>query len=95
MSRPELLAFLSEAKLDEEEALAVLDNRHATAEICQAIAQNSKLTSFYSVRAKLVAHRATPQGIALKYLHHLYWSDLLRVSVDVRVPPPIRRAADN
>lgn len=95
MSRGELAAFVEETKLEEEEALAVLDNRHATAEICQAIAQNSKLTSFYSVRARLVGHRATPQAFAMKFVPHLYWTDLLRISVDVRVPAPIRRAADN
>jgi hypothetical protein len=80
--------------LTEEEAGAVLDNPNCTSRICQLIAQNSKVTSYYSIRAKLVVHRATPQGQALKFVRHLYWTDLLRYSIDVRVHPAIRRAID-
>jgi hypothetical protein len=81
-------------RLDEDEALAVLDNRHCSAEICTAIAQSSKLTSFYSVRARLVSHRATPMTYSLKFVRHLFWNDLLRMSVDVRILAPVRRAID-
>lgn len=81
-------------RLDEEQAIAIFANPHCSAEICTAIAQNSRLTSFYSVRARLVAHRATPLTYSLKFVRHLYWSDLLRMSVDVRIPAPVRRSMD-
>src|SRR5688572_21708672 len=79
LNREELTAFLENAgdSLTEEEALAVMDNRFCGSEICLQIAQSTRLTSFYSVRAKLVAHRSTPQGHAMKYVHHLQWRDLL------------------
>ena len=54
-----------------------------------------RLTGFYSVRLKLVAHRQTPQAHAVKLVHYLYWFDLLRLSIDVQVPAPVRRAIDN
>ncbi len=80
--------------LAEDEALAILGHRYCDAKICQAIAQNQRLTGLYSVRLRLVAHRATPQAHAVKLVHYLHWPDLVRLSVDVRVSQPVRRAID-
>ena len=94
--RDELRDFVQEnvRHLIEDEALAVLDNPYATPPILQQISQNQRLTGFYSVRLKLVAHKHTPQAHAVKFVHYLYWSDLVRLSVDVRVNAPVRRAID-
>jgi hypothetical protein len=81
--------------LTEQEALDVLGNRFCVGRICQQIAQDPRLTSFYSVRERLVAHRQTPLGHALRLVHYLFWPDLLHLSTDVLVPPPVRRAIDN
>jgi hypothetical protein len=78
----------------EDEALAILENRFITPAICQAIAQNQRLTAFYAVRLKLVSLRQTPQAQAVKFVHYLYWPDLVRLSVDVTVPATTRRAID-
>jgi hypothetical protein len=82
------------ASLHEDEALAILENAFATPQILAKIAQTARLTGFYSVRLKLVAHRQTPQAHAVKFVHYLYWFDLLRLSVDVQVPAPVRRAIE-
>jgi hypothetical protein len=96
LPRDELLQFVQEnvRHLIEDEAVAVLENPYVTPAICQAIAQTQRLTGFYSVRVRLVAHKHTPQAHALKLVHYLYWSDLVRLSVDVKVPAPVRRAID-
>lgn len=96
LPRTELAAFVAEnvKSLAEDEALAVLDNPYCTAAICQSIAQNQRLIGFYYVRLRLVAHRHTPQAHATKLVHYLYWADLLRLSMDVQVPAPVRRAID-
>jgi hypothetical protein len=80
--------------LTEDEALAILENRFVTPKILSKIAQTPRLTGFYSVRLRLVAHRQTPQAHAVKLVHYLYWFDLLRLSIDVQVPAPVRRAID-
>ena len=72
----------------------MLANRFCTSAVCQKIAQNARLTSYYSVRETLVAHRATPLTQALKFVHYLYWNDLLRLSTNVRIAPPVRKAID-
>jgi hypothetical protein len=96
LPREELLHFVKENVLNllEDEVLAVLDNPYVTPPICQSIAQTQRLVGFYSVRAKLVAHKQTPQAHAVKFVHYLYWTDLVRLSVDVKVPAPVRRAID-
>jgi hypothetical protein len=95
-SREELSQFVKEnvRNLMEDEALAVLDNPYVTPAICQVVAQTQRLTAFYSVRLRLVGLKQTPQAHAVKFVHYLYWSDLVRLSVDVKVPAPVRRAID-
>ena len=95
-SRDVLADFVTTAakKLSEEETLAVLANPYVTPQVCQSIAQNQRLTGFYSVRLRLVAHRATPQAHAVKLVHYLHWPDMVRLSIDVRVPPTVRRALE-
>jgi hypothetical protein len=80
--------------LTEEEALSVVDSPYVTSHILQKIAQVERLAAYYSVRVKLVAHRLTPQAYAVKFVHYIYWFDLVRLSVEVTVPAPVRRAID-
>lgn len=96
MSQQELAAFVEERILafSEDDAIAALENRFCSADICQMIAQNPRLTSFYSVRSRIVAHRQAPLHAALKFVHYLYWRDLLRLSTNVAVAPAVRRAID-
>ena len=96
LSRDALTEFVNDniAHLLEEEALFVLANRNCTAAICNQIARSARLTAFYSVRLKLAAHRQTPQAHAVKLVHYLYWADLLRLSIDVKVPAQVRRTID-
>lgn len=80
--------------LTEEEVLAILDNPHCGPRVCGAIAGSQRLTGLHSVRVRLVGHRHTPQAHSVKLVHYLHWFDLLRLSVDVLVPPAVRRAID-
>lgn len=82
------------AALSEDEVLAAIENPYVSPKLLSKIAQTPRLTGFYSVRLKLVAHRQTPQAHAVKLVHYLYWFDLLRLSIDVQVPAPVRRAID-
>jgi hypothetical protein len=92
----ELAELLREdlSSLLEDEVLAILANRNITPQFIGQIAQTPRLTSFHSVRLRLVAHRQTPQAHAVKLVHYLYWIDLLRLSVDVQIAPAVRRAID-
>jgi len=96
LQRDALFSFLAENLnvLSEDEAVAVLENPFITPKLCGVIAQTQRLVAFYSVRLRLVAHRQTPQAHAIKLIHYLRWPDLVRLSVEVTVPPTTRRAID-
>lgn len=96
LSRERLTEFVAEnaSVLNEDEALAILENPGVTSQILGKIAQTPHVTSFHSVRVRLVAHRQTPLTHAVKLVHYLYWIDLLHLSVDMQVPAPVRRALD-
>lgn len=96
LNREDLERFVAEnvRALAEDEALAILDNPYCTPRVCTAMAQNARITGFYAVRLRLVAHKKTPQAHAVKLVHYLHWFDLVRLSVDVTVPAPVRRAVD-
>lgn len=96
LSRNDLEEFVSEQLLSlaENEALAVLANPYCSPRVCGAIAGNPRLSGFYSIRLRLVAHRQTPQAHSVKLVHYLFWFDLLRLSIDVKVPVAARRAID-
>ena len=96
LSRDALAAFVAENLqfLTEDEALAVLENPYCSARLLGTVAQNQRLTGFYSVRLRLIQHRQTPQAHATKLVHYLFWPDLIRLSVDVTVAPAVRRIID-
>jgi hypothetical protein len=96
LSRDELSEFCSQNLqfLTEEEGVAIIANPFVTPQILGRLAQNQRLTGFYSVRLALVAHRQTPQAHATKLIHYLYWFDLLALSINVQVPAPVRRAVE-
>jgi hypothetical protein len=96
LSRDELDLFVAEnlSSLTEDETLAILENPYCSPKLLATIAQTQRLTALYSVRVSLVAHRLTPQAHAVKFIHYLYWFDLLRLSLEVQVPAPVRRAID-
>jgi hypothetical protein len=95
-TRDELQEFFSDnqGSLLEAEALAVLDNPFVTPRICQAVVRSRHLAAFYSVRLRLVQNRRTPLADSVKLVHYLHWPDLLRLSVDVRMPPQVRHAIE-
>lgn len=96
LSREELTEFVAEnvSVLNEDEALAILENPNVTSHSIGRIAQAPRVTAFHAVRVRLVAHRQTPLAHAVKLVHYLYWIDLLNLSVDMQVPAPVRRAVD-
>lgn len=95
LGREGLAQFVDEtaSTMIEEEALSVLRNPHCSGSMVVQIAQ-SPVASRYSVRVAIVGHRSTPQGHAMKFVHHLKWHDLLRLSTEVRLSAAIRRAIE-
>ena len=90
-----LQGALENSALSEEHILEILRNPGAPAAVLQQISLESRWTSSYAVKVGLVFHPATPGAASLHLVHFLFWRDLARLSDSFRVPPPLRRAAEN
>lgn len=92
----ELVRLLAEHgdEIDAGEAVEALRNPYLSAEGARAIAERSHLVSAYQVRRALALSPRAPEVVALDLVTGLYWADLLAVSLEVRVRPTVRRAAE-
>ncbi len=95
---PDALAHWSEAgglsTVDPTAARQLLRNPYVTAEILGAVSQEGRLMASYELRRDLVAHPRTPQIRALHFVGSLRWRELMILGLDARVPPMVRRSAD-
>lgn len=88
-----LLAF----RLEEIEPAAVRQlfrNPFLTGAQIDRLLGSHRLLSAYEVRMEAARHPRTPQLLALRFVPGLYWADLVRVGLDMRLHPVVRRAAE-
>jgi hypothetical protein len=89
----ELLA----ARLEEIEPAAarqLFRNPFLTGAQIDRLLGSRRLLSAYEVRMEAARHPRTPQIIALRFVPGLYWADLVRIGLDMRLHPIVRRAAE-
>jgi hypothetical protein len=94
--RDGLAALLAEAgeELDAEAARQALRNPFVDGELIERILAVRRLGGSYDVRRDAALHPRTPEVVALSLVNGLFWQDLLRLGLDMRVRPLVRRAAD-
>lgn len=93
----ELLALVRSSlqELDASAACQALRNPFATAELIEVLlTQAPALLRSYDFRRDAAMHPRTPEFHALRLVSGLFWNDLVRLGLDVRVRPVVRRAAD-
>lgn len=91
------LAALVEAhgeQLDSGSVRRILRHPFLTAEVIEALLGVPRLRLAYEVRSRAVRHPKTPTVLALRLVPDLFWRDLVEVSVDMRLAPALRHAAD-
>jgi hypothetical protein len=55
---------------------------------------STRLLSAYELRMEAARHPRTSQLLALRFISGLYWADLVRIGLDMRLHPIVRRAAE-
>lgn len=92
----ELLELVREHRGELEAAAVrqILRNPFAGREVVEAVAAEKRLLSSYEVRRDIASHPRTPEILALRFVPGLYWRDLVELGLNVRVRPPVRRAAE-
>jgi hypothetical protein len=94
--RAELLALVRESlhRFTERDALEVIRNPHASADVIEELLTSRTLLAFRAVRRAIALHPASPRHAALHCLEDLSWRDLMDVSRETRTPAPVRQAAN-
>ena len=80
--------------LGDEEIPLLLRNRRASPALLTRIGRDRRWTRNSEVRRLLVQHPQVPVALARTLLSHLFWKNLLEVSVNLRVHPVIRRQSE-
>lgn len=100
-----LLREGNEAELDEllssrleeiepEEVRHLFRNPFLTGVQIDRLLASSRLLSSYEFRMEAARHPQTSRVVALRFIPGLYWADLVRIGLDMRLHPVVRRAAD-
>jgi hypothetical protein len=88
---------LLSTRLEEIEPAAVRQlfrNPFLTGVQIDRLLASSRLLSSYEVRMEAARHPRTSRIVALRFIPGLYWADLVRVGLDMRLHPVVRRAAE-
>ncbi len=80
--------------MNEDQALAVLQSAHITAETLAQFAKNPALTKSRKVRLALAIHPRTPRHVAIPLLRRLFTFDLMRVTLSPAAAADIKRVAE-
>jgi hypothetical protein len=94
---PELEALVQErlAEIGPFEACQALRNPFADSALIEALALGAPaLLRSYDFRREVALHPRAPEILALRFVPGLFWLDLVRLGLDVRVRPLVRRAGD-
>lgn len=81
-------------ELDVPAARLALRNPFLTSEAVRVIAQAPHLIRVYELQRDLALHPRTTEVVALRFVAHLRWRDLVRLGANAQSSPGTRRAAD-
>ncbi len=89
-----ILEALADPELEVDDVLAALRNRQTPVEALRRVARTPRWTVSYDVKCALARHPNSPTPVAMQFLHHLYWRELVETAGDVRVHPTVRVKAE-
>jgi hypothetical protein len=76
------------------EMLLLLRNRGAPGRLLQSVGRDRRWTRSYRIRRALALHPRTSLALARDLVRHLFWKELVEVSVAPHVHPVARRLAE-
>ena len=72
----------------------ILLNPFVDGEIFEELASIRQLTQARAVQAAIAQHHRAPEAVAMRFVPHLFWRELLEISVNIRIRASVRRAAE-
>ena len=76
------------------EVRQMLLNPFVDGESLEELATIRTLSRVRAVQAALCRHHRTPESVAMRFLPHLFWRELLEITVHIRIRAAVRRAAE-
>ena len=76
------------------EVRQLLLNPFVDEDVIAEVATIRTLCRVRTVQAALARHHRTPEPVAMRFLPHLFWRELLEVTVDIRIRASVRGAAE-
>jgi len=89
----QLLTENAEA-LDPPAIRQLFRNPFLDAQLIERLFELPAVLQSYEARREAVGHLRTPRLLSLRFVGGLYWVDLVRIGLDNRLHPVVRRAAD-
>jgi hypothetical protein len=81
-------------EIDVRAARQAFRNPFLSGPLIEALLAAPGLAAAYDVRREAAFHPRTPRLLALRCVTGLYWADLVRLGLDTRLHPVVRRSAD-
>jgi hypothetical protein len=86
--------ILDHRETEEAHILQLLRKRDLPAGVIEAVARHERWNARVAIRSAIVMHLKTPRTLSLRLLSLLRWRDQLRVATNLRLPMPLRAAAE-
>lgn len=86
--------ILDDQETEEAHILRLLRKRDLPAAIIEVVSRHERWNGRNAVRTAIVMHLKTPRTLSLRLLSMLRWRDQLRVATNLRLPMPLRTAAE-
>jgi len=91
----DLAAALDNPNLREEQLVAALRRRDLSGEFLATVAKHMGWAGQYLVKVVITMHPRTPKPVSMNFVKFLFWRDLVKVTNNFAIDPPVRVAADN
>jgi hypothetical protein len=85
---------LSNPNIYEDHIIILLKNQSLTPNIFDRIGKEKRWRKHYKIKLGIVSHPRAPKHLSMQFIRFLFWKDLMIVADNYKLPPPLRRLAE-
>ncbi len=85
---------LSNPDIYEDHIIILLKNQSLSRNIFDRIGKEPRWRKHYKIKLGIVNHPRAPKHLSMQLIRFLFWKDLMKVADNYKLPPPLRRLAE-
>lgn len=85
---------LSNPNIYEDHIVLLLKNQSLNRSLIDRIGKEHRWAKYYKIKVGIVNHPHAPKHLSMNFIRFLFWKDLIKVADNFRLPPPLRRLAE-